>query len=171
MSSKPLSGTHFDKAVQATHLTPLGPMTLLGTDQALLGAWFSDEALRPNLSQVPVQPTHPLLTHAGAELDDYFAGRRHAFSLPLALQGGTPFQNQVWLALCPIAYGMTSSYGQISHQVGRPRAVRAVGAAIGRNPLAIFVPCHRVIGAKGQLTGYAGGLHRKTALLRLEGVL
>jgi methylated-DNA-[protein]-cysteine S-methyltransferase len=112
-----------------------------------------------------------LLCQAAQQLDQYFAGQRQHFDLPLLLSTGTKFQNAVWQALCEIGYGTTQSYGIVSQRVHRPTAVRAVGAAIGRNPLSIIVPCHRVIGANGQLTGYAGGLPRKTALLQLEGIL
>ena len=102
---------------------------------------------------------------------EYFAGTRTAFELPLDLQGGTVFQQSVWQALLSIPRGGTTSYGVISRSIGQPAAVRAVGAAVGRNPVSIVVPCHRVLGAGGALTGYAGGLDRKTALLRLEGAV
>lgn len=110
------------------------------------------------------------LLQAVTQLREYFAGRRSAFELPLDLQGGTVFQQSVWQALLNIPSGATASYGAVSDRLGKPAAVRAVGAAVGRNPLSIVVPCHRVLGADGSLTGYAGGLERKTALLRLEGV-
>jgi methylated-DNA-[protein]-cysteine S-methyltransferase len=102
------------------------------------------------------------------QLQQYFAGERQDFDLPLDLSGGTVFQQQVWAQLQAIESGSTVSYGQLSHQLGNPKAVRAVGAAVGRNPISIVVPCHRVLGADGTLTGYAGGLDRKTALLQLE---
>ena len=114
--------------------------------------------------------TTPLLRRAAAQLDEYFSGRRKQFELPLSLHG-TAFQLACWNALCDIPYGETRSYADIARQIGRPAACRAVGRANGRNPLSIFVPCHRVIGASGQLTGYGGGLDKKEALLRLEGVL
>ncbi len=104
-----------------------------------------------------------------AEFEAYFAGRLQRFTLPLAARG-TAFQQAVWRALCDIPYGETRSYGDIARAIGKPSAVRAVGAANGRNPLSIIVPCHRVIGQNGSLTGYAGGLPIKQALLRLEGI-
>jgi methylated-DNA-[protein]-cysteine S-methyltransferase len=160
-----------DQTRQTTYASPLGTMTLAATDHALVGAWFTDEAHLPDLTACQHQADHPLMRQAAAQLDAYFAGHRTRFDLPLQLDTGTSFQNAVWQALLGLAFGATSTYGFISDQIGRPKAVRAVGAAIGRNPLSIIVPCHRVIGASGSLTGYAGGLHRKTALLKLEGVL
>jgi methylated-DNA-[protein]-cysteine S-methyltransferase len=111
--------------------------------------------------------SHPLLAQLRAELDEYFDGRRQTFDLPLAPRG-TAFQLRVWQALREVGYGRTCSYAAIAAVVGAPRAVRAVGAANGRNPIAIVIPCHRVIGSNGGLTGYAAGLPRKQALLRLE---
>jgi methylated-DNA-[protein]-cysteine S-methyltransferase len=111
------------------------------------------------------------LIKTAQQLALYFAGQRHDFDLPLDLSGGTEFQQAVWRALLTIPSGQTTSYGQISQSISNPMAVRAVGAAVGRNPISIIVPCHRVLGADGSLTGYAGGLDRKTALLRLEGAL
>ncbi len=105
-----------------------------------------------------------------AQLDGYFSGQRTTFDGALDLRAGTPFQQAVWQALRAIAPGTTTSYGALSRAIGKPRAVRAVGAAIGRNPISIIVPCHRVVGSSGALTGYAGGLQRKSALLQLEGV-
>jgi len=160
-----------DHTVQTTYASPLGAMTLAATAQALVGAWFTGEAHLPDLTACQHQAHQPLLQKAMTELDEYFAGRRTRFDLPLNLDTGSPFQNAVWQALLGIDFGATCTYGFVSAQIGRPKAVRAVGAAIGRNPLSIIVPCHRVIGAGGGLTGYAGGLHRKTALLQLEGVL
>ncbi|WP_421238760.1 methylated-DNA--[protein]-cysteine S-methyltransferase [Aeromonas enteropelogenes] len=104
-----------------------------------------------------------------AEFEDYFAGRLQRFTLPLAASG-TEFQQAVWQALCDIPYGETRSYGDIARAIGKPNAMRAVGAANGRNPLSIIVPCHRVIGQNGSLTGYAGGLEIKKALLQLENI-
>ena len=108
---------------------------------------------------------------ASQQLTEYFAGERAAFKLPLDLAGGTAFQQSVWQALLKIESGSTQSYGDISRQIGKPTAFRAVGAAIGKNPVSVIVPCHRVIGSKGALTGYAGGIDRKTHLLRLEKAL
>jgi methylated-DNA-[protein]-cysteine S-methyltransferase len=109
-----------------------------------------------------------LLSAAGEQLDEYFRGVRSRFELPIHLLG-TPFQVEVWSALFEIPYGRTSTYGQVAERIGRPRAARAVGAANGRNPISIVVPCHRLIGADGGLTGYGGGLDRKRSLLALEG--
>ena len=111
-----------------------------------------------------------MLGRARDEIGEYFDGRRKRFDLPLELVG-TPFQCQVWQALLEIPFGQTATYGAIARRCGRPRAVRAVGAAVGRNPVSIIVPCHRVLGSDGSLTGYAGGLPRKRALLSLEGLL
>lgn len=113
---------------------------------------------------------HPLLREAQSQLDAYFAGRRRDFDLPLAPRG-TDFQRRVWDELQRIEYGTTISYGRLAERIGRPAAVRAVGAANGRNPLPIVVPCHRVIGADGALTGFGGGLPTKAFLLRLERAL
>ena len=118
----------------------------------------------------PSDPDHPVLQEVSRQLTDYFAGRRTQFDVPLDLAYGTAFQQSVWQALLKIPQGGTASYGELSARIGKPAAVRAVGAAVGRNPVSIIVPCHRVMGAGGALTGYAGGLERKSALLRLEGV-
>jgi methylated-DNA-[protein]-cysteine S-methyltransferase len=157
--------------VQTRYESPLGTMIVAATDAGLAGLWFEGQRHLPDSSAWPQAPRHPLLLEAVAQLRDYFAGRRTQFALPLDLQGGTPFQQSVWQALLAIPAGGTASYGDISQQVGRPAAVRAVGAAVGRNPLSIVVPCHRVLGSDGSLTGYAGGLERKSALLELEGAI
>ena len=112
-----------------------------------------------------------MLREAAAQLAAYFAGTRADFDLPLDLQAGTPFQQSVWDALRAIPRGRTTSYAELARRLGRPQAARAIGAAVGRNPVSIVVPCHRVLGTDGTLTGYAGGLERKTALLQLEGAL
>jgi len=157
--------------VQANFASPLGRMILAAANQQLVGVWFADQAHLPDLSACPVDSNNPLLKQAAAQLSAYFAGQRHTFDLPLNTATGTPFQQAVWQALLAIPFGSTCSYGQLASRVGKPSAVRAVGSAVGRNPLSLIVPCHRVVGANGSLTGYAGGLHRKTALLQLEGVL
>lgn len=149
--------------------TPLGPLTLAATAKGLAAVVFDDQAHHPGELPAPTDPTHPHLLQAAREFDEYFAGSRVRFSVPLDPQG-TAFQQAVWQALLEIEPGALSTYGRIAGTVGRPSAVRAVGGAIGRNPISIIVPCHRVVGHDGSLTGYAGGLHRKTALLRLEGV-
>jgi methylated-DNA-[protein]-cysteine S-methyltransferase len=160
--------------VQTHYLSPLGPVTIAASNQGLAGLWFEGQRHLPIELTGPAvwaqAPEHPVLTQASQQLADYFAGHRLAFDLPLDLSYGTPFQQAVWEALRAIPLGKTLSYGAVSNQIGKPAAVRAVGAAIGRNPVSIIVPCHRVIGSQGMLTGYAGGLDRKTALLTLEGV-
>lgn len=157
--------------VQAHFASPLGPMILAGADQQLVGVWFADQAHLPDLSACPAEASNPLLKQAAAQLSAYFVGQLHTFDLPLNTATGTPFQQAVWQALLAIPGGSTCSYGQLASRIGKPSAVRAVAAAVGRNPLSVIVPCHRVVGSNGSLTGYAGGLHRKTALLQLEGVL
>ena len=154
--------------VTSTFVSPLGPMTLAATDAGLAGVWFAGQRHHPDLASWPVNDRHPVLVAARQQLTDYFAGRRSHFDLPLDINGGTLFQQSVWQALLKIPQGQTTSYGDISRQIGNPTAVRAVGSAVGRNPVSIIVPCHRVLGADGSLTGYAGGLDRKTALLKLE---
>ncbi len=148
---------------------PLGAMTLAATSRGLSGVWFDGQRHGPDTSAWRRHPAHPVLLTAIQQLGEYFAGQRTAFNLPLDLHAGTAFQQQVWQALLRIAPGATTSYGRLSAAIGKPAAVRALGAAVGRNPVSIVVPCHRVLGADGSLTGYAGGLERKTALLRLEG--
>ena len=156
---------------QATVDSPLGDMLLARTATGLAGMWFEGQKAHPGaLPTVPHDPQDPLLQQAAQQLADYFAGRREHFDLPLDLQG-TPFQQTVWQALLRIPAGGTCTYAAIAREVGAPLAVRAVGAAVGRNPVSVIVPCHRVLGHDGSLTGYAGGLHRKHALLQLEGVL
>jgi methylated-DNA-[protein]-cysteine S-methyltransferase len=160
----------FDASIaQTRYESPLGPMIVAATVRGLAGLWFEGQRHLPDCSAWPHQPRHPVLRQAVAQLDEYFSGTRKRFDLPLDLQGGTVFQQSVWQALLAIPCGGTTSYGMLSRRIGQPSAVRAVGAAVGRNPLSIVVPCHRVLGADGSLTGYAGGLERKSALLRLEG--
>jgi len=151
--------------------SPLGTMLLAACANQLIGIWFEGQAHLPDLSGCASDAGQPVLQQAKAQLQDYFAGQRQQFDLPLNLATGTAFQQAVWQALQAIPFGATCSYGQLASRIGRPSAVRAVGAAVGRNPLTIIVPCHRVIGTHGSLTGYAGGLDRKTALLQLEGAL
>lgn len=158
-----LYSTHFD--------SPLGGVTLAATDRGLAGTWFDQQRHWPDTGGWQAADDHPVLRQAAAQLGDYFAGRRRHFDLPLDLSHGTAFQQAVWQALLAIPSGRTTSYGALSAGVGNPAAVRAVGAAVGRNPISVIVPCHRVLGADGSLTGYAGGLERKTALLKLEGAL
>jgi methylated-DNA-[protein]-cysteine S-methyltransferase len=160
---------HFDPSiVKAEFETALGPMIAAATDQGLAGIWFADQRHLPDHARWPLAPAHPLLRQAVRQMREYLAGERVAFDLPLDLRGGTPFQRTVWEALLAIPHGRTASYGSIGAQLGKPQAMRAVGAAVGRNPIGIVVPCHRVMGADGSMTGYAGGLQRKKALLALE---
>lgn len=153
------------------HPTPLGPVTLAASPLGLAGLWFYGQRHHPDLKGHARTTQHPLLDAVARQLDTYFAGEGLGPLPTLDLSGGTAFQRQVWAALLSVPMGHTCSYGDIAAHVGRPSAVRAVGAAIGRNPVSIVVPCHRVLGSKGQLTGYAGGLHRKQQLLTLEGAL
>ncbi len=151
--------------------SPLGDILLAATSQGLCGLWFADgQKHMPNMSGWPAG-SNAVIERAAQQMREYFAGQRSAFSLPLDLRAGTAFQQAVWQALLGIAQGHSSSYGAIAQRISNPQAVRAVGAAVGRNPISVIVPCHRVLGASGALTGYAGGLERKTALLQLEGVL
>ena len=155
--------------VQCRTDSPLGPVVLAASDAGLAGLWFIGQRHQPEIRQWPERPQDTILQDACAQLSAYLAGRRQAFDLPLDLRSGTAFQQAVWRALLAIPCGTTLSYGALSAAIAKPAAVRAVAAAIGRNPLSIVVPCHRVLGAGGALTGYAGGLERKAALLRLEG--
>ena len=147
--------------------SPLGPILLAGHDAGLLGVWFEQQMHFPDVAGLAFGD-HFTTTEAQAQLAAYFAGERSQFSLPLDLRYGTAFQQSVWRALLEIPCGVTISYSGLSQQIGRPSAVRAVAAAVGRNPLSIVVPCHRVLGSNGRLTGYAGGVDRKAALLNLE---
>ena len=162
---------HVSPLVAARYPSALGDVLLAASPRGLAGLWFEGQKHQPDSTAWPLQPSHPVLVEAARQLDEYFAGRRTRFDLPLDLQGGTPFQQDVWRALLAIPHGAHATYGQLAQRIDAARAVRAVGAAVGRNPLSLVVPCHRVLGSGGALTGYAGGLDRKTALLRLEGVL
>ncbi len=144
------------------HPTPVGTITLTKTNEALTGAYL--ENLVPVLD---ARRDAKAFAEETTQLDEYFAGERTRFDLRLA-PAGTPFQERVWKALVAIAFGRTASYGEIARAVGNPTASRAVGAANGKNPIAIIVPCHRVIGSSGALVGYAGGLPRKKWLLHHE---
>jgi methylated-DNA-[protein]-cysteine S-methyltransferase len=148
------------------HASPVGPLTLIGDELVLTGLHF--EGYGHGLGAARRDPEAPPLAAAAAQLDEYFAGERRDFDLELDLRG-TEFQRAVWDELLRIPYGETMSYGELARRLGRPERVRAVGAANGRNPVAIVAPCHRVIGADGSLTGYGGGLDRKRALLAVEG--
>lgn len=151
--------------------SPLGVMHLAASERGLCGAWFENQRHGPSPSeqtQWTRAPSHRQLVQAREQLAAYFAGQRQVFDVPLDLSRGTPFQQSVWQALLGVACGQTSTYGRLAQELNHPQAVRAVGAAVGRNPVSIIVPCHRILGSGGQLTGYAGGLWRKEALLKLE---
>ena len=158
-----------DSLFRTTVPSPLGPIVLAATDQALVGLWFDGQRHQPDALRWHQAAGHPLLALASTQLSDYLNGRRSQFELPLSLAGGSAFEQVVWRALQDIPRGGTCSYSALAAAIGRPKAARAVGAAVGRNPLGIIVPCHRVLGTGGALTGYAGGLPRKVALLQLEG--
>lgn len=146
--------------------SPVGPLTLVAADGLLAGLFMDEQRHRPP-EEIFGVPDPSGLEAVAAELEAYFAGELTEFTAPLATEG-TPFQRTVWAALRQIPYGETVSYGQLADDIGRPRAVRAVGLANGRNPISIIVPCHRVVGADGSLTGYGGGIERKRFLLDFE---
>jgi len=147
--------------------TPIGCLRLVSDGNALTHIEFPG---RHTTTVDDTQATDPALSAGAGQLTEYFAGKRKHFNLPLNA-GGTDFQQQVWAALVEIPFGELCSYADIATNIGRPKAVRAVGAANGRNPLPIVVPCHRVIGSNGSLTGFAGGIPMKTQLLEFEGAL
>ena len=151
--------------------TPLGRMTLLANEQGLSGAWFDQQKHVPDLQHLPWGPGQCWLLKAKQQLNDYFSGQRQQFELPLSPFGGSDFQHAVWHALAMIPFGRYATYADIARYLGKPQSARAVGAAVGRNPLSIFLPCHRVVASTGALTGYAGGLNRKVAVLDIEGML
>ena len=156
--------------VSKTMRSPVGILTLIASNDGLAAIlWENDKPRRVPLTVVAENATHPILLEAERQLEEYFAGRRKIFDLALDVSG-TEFQKKVWRALLAIPYGETRTYAEIAREIGHPTAVRAVGAANGRNPLSIVAPCHRVIGSSGALTGFAGGLAVKAQLLRLEGV-
>lgn len=164
----PMSNQSHALIVRTLFDSPLGTMTLAASSQGLCGAWFDGQKHQSDPSTWPHDASHPVLLQAQAQLSNYFAGQRSVFDMPLDLGAGTPFQQTVWRGLLHIAPGATTTYGELARRAARPLAVRAVAAAIGRNPISIIVPCHRVLGADGALTGYAGGLDRKATLLQLE---
>ncbi|MEN9888603.1 MAG: Methylated-DNA--protein-cysteine methyltransferase [Pseudomonadota bacterium] len=173
--ASPLSGYHVHMGNAAhRHLdTPLGPLILARTAQGLCGVWFEEgqkDGPAPDRyprAQDDVQDQ--LLQAVCTALQAYFGGQPLVLQVPLDLSAGTEFQQAVWRQLLTLNHGQLGHYGAIARAIGRPRAVRAVGAAVGRNPISLIVPCHRVLGSTGALTGYAGGLWRKQALLQLEG--
>jgi methylated-DNA-[protein]-cysteine S-methyltransferase len=155
---------HFSKTMPS----PVGRLTLVASEKGLAAIlWENDDPQRVRLGPLQEKPDHPILRETERQLNDYFAGKLTRFSLPLDFTG-TPFQKKVWEALAAIPFGETRTYGEIATQIGHPKAVRAVGAANGRNPISIVAACHRVIGRNGKLTGFAGGLETKASLLALE---
>jgi methylated-DNA-[protein]-cysteine S-methyltransferase len=155
--------------VYKTMKSPVGELKLVASDKGLAAIlWENDNPRRVRLAPVSEDKDHPVLLEAERQLRDYFSGKRRSFSLKLDFKG-TEFQKKVWTALLTIPFAETLSYGQIAKQIKNPKAVRAVGAAIGKNPISIIAPCHRVIGSTGKLTGFAGGLEAKACLLALEG--
>lgn len=146
----------------------VGKLKLVAQNHVLIAILWENEKLnRVKLNELIEDACHPLLVEAEKQLLEYFNKKRKSFELPLK-HHGTPFQSKVWEALKHIPYGTTLSYGQLAKEINHPRAVRALGAAIGRNPLSIVIPCHRVIGTNGKLTGFAGGLEAKRTLLKIE---
>lgn len=167
---------HFHPLTVTTHTTtPLGGAWLAASPLGLSGLWFDDQRDLPAAVGGPnawlQNDAHPVFQAALVQLQEYFRGGRTAFELPLDIACGTVFQQSVWHALQSIAHGKTTSYSALSAQIGRPTAVRAVASAIGRNPLSVIIPCHRVLGKNGSLTGYTGGLERKAWLLQSESVV
>ena len=149
--------------------SPVGKLKLIASKDGLAAIlWENDPPGRVRLDVVGEDLDHPVLKETERQLADYFAGRRKAFNLKLDF-AGTDFQKKVWAALLTIPFGETRTYSDIARQIGAPRAVRAVGAANGRNPISIIAPCHRVLGMSGHLTGFAGGLETKAHLLKFEG--
>jgi methylated-DNA-[protein]-cysteine S-methyltransferase len=164
---------------QKTIPTPLGEMRLAASGAGLAGAWFTQgQKHNPTDAQVAVwtvpakgDASQAILDEASQQLMLYFAGQLKVFDLPFDLSSGTAFQQSVWREIIKIESGKTDTYGTICKAIHKPQASRAVGAATGRNPISIIIPCHRVVGSTGAMTGYAGGLERKIELLKLEGVI
>jgi methylated-DNA-[protein]-cysteine S-methyltransferase len=162
--------------VHATYESPLGPMILAASDLGLNGLWFEGQKHFPHDVFAHLYPNslHPMLQKTKQWLDAYFSAAPPKTSrkdLAFDLSGGTAFQQSVWQALLTIELGQTEGYGGLAQRIGSPAAARAVGAAVGKNPISLIIPCHRVVGAQGALTGYAGGVERKAWLLRHEGAL
>ncbi|WP_373350510.1 methylated-DNA--[protein]-cysteine S-methyltransferase [Acinetobacter bereziniae] len=148
--------------------SPVGTLKLVAHDQALVAVlWENENPKRVRLAQLIENKNHPVLLETKQQLNEYFQGHRTQFDLALDF-AGTEFQQKVWQALLTIPFGETRSYKQIAEQIGNVKAVRAVGAANGKNPISIIAPCHRVVGANGKLVGFAGGLENKDVLLKLE---
>jgi methylated-DNA-[protein]-cysteine S-methyltransferase len=148
--------------------SPVGQLKLVATETALVAVlWENENPNRVRLAELIEDIQHPILLETQKQLNEYFAGQRQVFDLPLDFEG-TEFQQKVWQALLTIPFGETRSYKQIAEQIGNVKAVRAVGAANGKNPISIIAPCHRVVGANGKLVGFAGGLENKGILLKIE---
>ena len=148
--------------------SPVGQLKLVATETALVAVlWENENPNRVRLAELIENVQHPILLETQKQLNEYFVGQRQVFDLPLDFEG-TEFQQKVWQALLTIPFGETRSYKQIAEQIGNVKAVRAVGAANGKNPISIITPCHRVVGANGKLVGFAGGLENKDVLLQLE---
>jgi methylated-DNA-[protein]-cysteine S-methyltransferase len=179
MNSHPSSSQHITPHALHSYASPLGPLWLSASDQGLSGLWFEGQKHLPDFSDIKRwrRGEHPFMQAAMSQLSRYFAEEQSnqdfefGSKLPLNLSRGTAFQQSVWQGLLRIPMGGSTSYGALAAQIGKPAAVRAVGTAVGRNPIGILIPCHRVLGKDGALTGYAGGLDKKIVLLRLEGVL
>ncbi len=159
--------------------SPWGAITLSASPAGLNGVWFEGQKHHPDVHPWRASPSNTFLVKAEALLNNYWhsklprkqSARDWLQGIPIDMSGGTAFQQAVWQALLSIPQGATCSYGELAAAIGKPSAVRAVGTAIGRNPISILIPCHRVLGGQGQLTGYAGGVWRKNALLQLENAL
>jgi methylated-DNA-[protein]-cysteine S-methyltransferase len=168
----PTGGGRTDMTTRHTTIaTPVGELTLVADGGRLAGVWFSGH--RPAPDRAAFGPAvegeaDPLLTDAGRQIGEYLAGRRTAFAIPTATSGRDPFHERVWALLREIPHGRTTSYGELAARLGGRSLARRVGGAVARNPLSIVIPCHRVLGWDGALTGYAGGLERKRFLLDLE---
>ncbi|WP_180124352.1 methylated-DNA--[protein]-cysteine S-methyltransferase [Acinetobacter sp. YH12097] len=148
--------------------SPVGQLKLVAHETALVAVlWENENPNRVRLAALVEDRQHPILLKTAQQLNEYFAGKRQQFDLPLDFEG-TEFQQQVWQALLTIPFGETRSYKQIAEQIGNVKAVRAVGAANGKNPISIIAPCHRVVGVNGKLVGFAGGLENKEILLKIE---
>jgi len=147
---------------------PQGSMLLVANDRGLAGVYFDRQKHHPKRqADWKKDPHHRVLRQAKRELAEYFAGKRKRFEVALS-PNGTPFQRSVWRAISTVGFGETITYGELARRAGHPGSARAAGAATGRNPIGIIVPCHRIVGSNGSLTGYAGGLAKKRALLELE---
>ena len=148
--------------------TELGDLTLVANESELIGIYFEKHRHMPKMQKTwTLNPRHPVLLQAEKQLKEYFAGKRDTFSIPMNF-AGTDFQKKIWKEIAQIPFGKTISYGELARKAGKPKAIRAAGAATGRNPVSIIVPCHRVLGKNNAITGYAGGLDRKRHLLALE---